>query len=136
MVPLYGRTVLWIVPALAVGVGGSRIEPRDSRSRASEAPNVARLAIGVIVVAGVIRLSDDMMAQQQRLIPASSVRTRSETSTTQRQSDSVDRSPQPGDAILATKLASPPIWWSSSEVPIRTMPRHTANARSSRDEIW
>ena len=119
IVPLYGRFVLWIAPALAVGVGlavdrAARVTFEGVRRR-----NVARLAVGVVVAAGVIRLCDDMVARgggesfqlerpafKQNLDDRAAVRW-------------LMARRQPGDAILATKLAWPAIWW-YGEVPIGT----------------
>ena len=119
IVPLYGRFVLWIVPALAVGVGlavdrAARLTFEGVRRR-----NVARLAVGVIVVAGVIRLCDDMMARGGRDSfqferPDSKQNLDDRAAVHWLMARRLE-----GDAILATKLAWPAIW-RDGEIPIGT----------------
>jgi hypothetical protein len=119
IVPLFERFVLWIAPALAVGVGLAVDRAASVALQGVQRRSVGRLAIGVVVVAGVIRLCDDVIARGGRYSfhferPAL-------------KHDLDDRAAvrwlmalrQPGDAILTTKLAWPAIWW-YGEVPIGT----------------
>jgi hypothetical protein len=119
IVPFYERFVLWIAPAVAVGVGlavdrGWRIGLEGIQRR-----SVARLAIGVVVAASAIRLCDDMIARGGRYS--------FHFERPNLKHDLDDRAAvrwlmsrrQPGDAILTTKLAWPAIWW-YGEVPIGT----------------
>jgi len=124
IVPLYERFVLWIAPALAVGVAlaidrAARVAFDGVRSRAGLVRYVARVAIGAVVAAGVIRLCDDMIARgggdsfhfarpdtKHGLDDRAAVRW-------------LMARRRPGDAILATKLTWPAIWW-YGEVPIGT----------------
>src|SRR5262249_34038069 len=119
IVPLYERFVLWIAPALAVGVGLAIDRAARLAFEGAQRRIAARLALGVIVAAGVIRLSDDMIGRGGRYS------FRFERPDLKHDLD--DRAAvrwlmahrQPGDAIVATKLAWPAVWW-YGEVPIGT----------------
>ena len=119
IVPLYERFVLWIVPALAVGVGLAVDRAARVSFEGVQRRNLASLAIGAIVAAGVIRLSDDMIAR------GGGDSFRFERPDLKHDLD--DRAAvrwlmahrRPGDAILATRLTWLAIWW-YGEVPIGT----------------
>jgi len=125
VVPLYERFVLWIVPALAVGVALAVDRAARAVFDVVRRPAglvrpvgyVARIAIGVVVAAAVIRLCDDMIARdgwytfrfgrpqlKHGLDDRAAVRW-------------LMAMHRPGDAILATKLTWPAIWW-YGDVPI------------------
>lgn len=124
IVPLYERFVLWIAPALAVGVAlavdrAARTAFDAARRRVRPASYVARVAIGIVVVAGVIRLCDDMIARGGRYsfhFARPGLKHGLDDRAAVRWLMAMRR---PGDAILATKLAWPAIWW-YGDVPIGT----------------
>jgi hypothetical protein len=117
IVPLYERFVLWIAPALAVGVGLAVDRAARVAFAGVQRRNVARFAVGVVVAASAIRLCDDMMARGGRHS--------FQFERPDLKHDLDDRAAvrwlmarrQQGDAILATMLAWPAIWW-YGEVPI------------------
>jgi hypothetical protein len=118
IVPFYERFVLWIAPALAVGVGLAVDRAARVAFEGVQRRSVARLAIGVVVAAGASRLCEDVIARGRYSFhferPAL-------------KHDLDDRAAvrwlmaqrRPGDAILTTKLAWPAIWW-YGDVPIGT----------------
>ena len=119
IVPLHERFVLWIAPALAVGVGLAIDRAARMSLDGVQRRSLGRLAIGAVVAAGVIRLSDDMLARGGKYS--------FHFERPKLKHDLDDRAAvrwlmarrQPGDAILATKLAWTAIWW-YGEVPIGT----------------
>jgi hypothetical protein len=110
IVPLYDRFVVWIAPALAIGValsvdsavrvGGDAVRRRD----------LVRLAIAVCAAAAAVRLCADVVIRGRGVV-------RYERPDSKHRLD--DRGAvrwlmaqrRPGDAIVATRLAWPALWW-------------------------
>jgi hypothetical protein len=117
IVPLYERFVLWIAPALAVGVALAVDRAARLALEGVQRHSAARLATAVVVVAGVMRVSADMIARGGR----DSFHFERPSS----KHDLDDRAAvrwlmarrQPGDAIISMKLGWPAIWW-YGEIPI------------------
>lgn len=117
IVPLYERFVLWVAPALAVGVALAVDRAARVAFDGVQRRHVARLAVGLVVAVAVVRLCGDMIArsredsfQFERRHLKHGLDDRAAVGWLMAQR-------QPGDAILTTKLAWPAIWWYGA-VPI------------------
>jgi hypothetical protein len=117
IVPLYQRFVLWIVPALAVGIAlvldrAVRVGREAARRR-----HLGQFVIAVAVTAGVVRLGADVVSRGNETFRIA------RPGMTKHGLD--DRAAvrwlmaqrQPGDAIVTTPLAWPAVWW-YGDIPI------------------
>lgn len=109
LVPLSGRLSLWIVPALYVGIAfaadASVALWRASYARSRWAGRLAAIVCGVFVLrlcADVVRTGGVDMATRPPIPHGVDDRAAVRWLMTQR---------KPGDALLATRLALPAIWW-------------------------
>lgn len=117
IVPLYERFVLWMAPALAVGVAlivdrAVRVG-REAASRRQLMP----LAIAVVVAACAVRLCADTVSRGKETFqlarPGSSNHGLDDRGAVRW----LMAQRQPGDAIVTTPLAWPAVWW-YGDIPI------------------
>jgi hypothetical protein len=137
VVPLYERFVLWIVPALYLGIAflvdrGIRLT-LDGLAR--ERP--VQLALGIFVVFGGLYVTWDIVARGRR---DHRVNTAIPGRCTLDDRDSVKWLMQyrrPGNAVAATRMAWPAIWWYGN-LPLpdagvrRCQPRRGDRSRAKR----
>jgi len=117
IVPLSDRLVLWMVPALAVGMALVMDRAARVALEAGSRRRLVPLAIAAVVAAGVVRVCVDVIARWQKDYAAES-----RTSSKQRMDDRTAvrwlmAQRQPGDAIVSTRLGWPAIWW-YGDIPI------------------
>ena len=117
IVPLFERFVLWMVPALAVGL--ALILDRAVRIAREAAPrrHLLQLAIAVAMAAGVVRVCADVVSRGKQTFrlerPGSSNHGLDDRAAVRW----LMAHRQPGDAIVAPPLAWPAVWW-YGDIPI------------------
>lgn len=111
VVPLYERFVLWIAPALAVGI--ALLVDRSVRlgRDAARRRDLVRFATAVAIMAGVVRLSADVVARGNETFRRARLGLSNHALDDRAAVRWLIAQRQPGDAILTTQLAWPAVWW-------------------------
>jgi len=111
IVPLFERFVLWMVPALAVGLALILDRAVRAGREAAQRRHMLQLAIAVAIAVGVVRVCADMVSRGKETFrlerPGSSNHGLDDRAAVRW----LMAQRQPGDAIIAPPLAWPAVWW-------------------------
>jgi hypothetical protein len=117
IVPLYQRFVLWMVPALAVGIAlvldrAVRVGREAARRR-----HLVQFVVAVAVAGGVVRLCADVVSRGSETFRLARPGVSKQGLDDRAAVRWLMAQRQPGDAIVTTRLAWPAVWW-YGDIPI------------------